>query len=333
MWILPKQLRTLACALDTEALISDSEEQSLICAQSLLLRSKLSPARTWSLKWKRDSWTAHLSGRILKPSLGKAFEIAWTYLLEVIPASHSAQPESEQEKTTQGICGLGSQMEFALCDREPVFSRTSKDTSRLDSPQSSAIWKSLVTESRGEYSQRLNAVRRINEKECLSWPTAATRDYKGKSGSGRQERKGNPSDTLPNSMEIYGQAAPANPSTDGSRPELWLTPRANEPTADNNFVTRNSDRGEHCHSSLATQVKTWATPQSRDAKGAEGRMIREGQSTDLPSQTEVAPTGKWNRAHGKLNPRWVETLMGLPVGWTMPSCASPVTIAPMNCGY
>jgi hypothetical protein len=33
---------------------------------------------------------------------------------------------------------------------------------------------------------------------------------------------------------------------------------------------------------------------------------------------------------GKLNPRWVETLMGLPVGWTMPSCASPVTIAQMN---
>jgi hypothetical protein len=36
---------------------------------------------------------------------------------------------------------------------------------------------------------------------------------------------------------------------------------------------------------------------------------------------------------GKLNPRWVETLMGLPVGWTMPSCASPVTIERMSCGY
>jgi len=33
---------------------------------------------------------------------------------------------------------------------------------------------------------------------------------------------------------------------------------------------------------------------------------------------------------GKLNPRWVETLMGLPVGWTMPSCASPVTIERMS---
>jgi hypothetical protein len=34
---------------------------------------------------------------------------------------------------------------------------------------------------------------------------------------------------------------------------------------------------------------------------------------------------------GKLNPRWVETLMGLPVGWVMPSCKSPVTIEPTNC--
>jgi DNA (cytosine-5)-methyltransferase 1 len=34
---------------------------------------------------------------------------------------------------------------------------------------------------------------------------------------------------------------------------------------------------------------------------------------------------------GKLNPRWVETLMGLPIGWTMPSCIRPVTIAPTSC--
>jgi hypothetical protein len=59
-------------------------------------------------------------------------------------------------------------------------------------------------------------------------------------------------------------------------------------------------------------------------------MIRDGKSTDLQSQTEVEQTGLWNRNNGKLNPRWVETLMGLPVGWTMPSCASPVTIERMN---
>ena len=43
----------------------------------------------------------------------------------------------------------------------------------------------------------------------------------------------------------------------------------------------------------------------------------------LHSQMKVQQTGK-------LNPRWVETLMGLPVGWTMPSCASPVTIERMS---
>jgi hypothetical protein len=84
---------------------------------------------------------------------------------------------------------------------------------------------------------------------------------------------------------------------------------------------------------MGTHQVQWATPQSRDAKGAEGRMIREGQHTDLPSQLEVAPTGQWNRANGKLNPRWVETLMGLPIGWTMPSCIRPVTTAPTSCDY
>ena len=32
------------------------------------------------------------------------------------------------------------------------------------------------------------------------WPTPAHRDYKGMSGKGRQERKGNPKDTLPNAV-------------------------------------------------------------------------------------------------------------------------------------
>jgi len=51
---------------------------------------------------------------------------------------------------------------------------------------------------------------------------------------------------------------------------------------------------------------SWSTPQARDWKGPEGRAYK-GQTKDLPSQTE---------AQGKLNPDWVESLMGLPVGWT-----------------
>jgi hypothetical protein len=247
---------------------------------------------------------------------------------------------------------------------------------------------------------------------------------------------------------------------------LWLTPRANEPDSDPNFVARNADRGDHCHGALSSQVKQWATPRAgkttdenpatwalRKAKGDVATMpltaqvkcwgtpaandanktphcevnsnqaglaksvglelqkqwatpkasdpqhsgpnmrdsagnyalpaqaVRENWATPIQGDSHLASTpeaaqkrieegkvtlsrqtvaeqwgsprtgiradthfsydrGKHNieeqagssiKGGGKLNPRWVETLMGLPVGWTMPSCASPQTIAQTNC--
>ena len=67
---------------------------------------------------------------------------------------------------------------------------------------------------------------------------------------------------------------------------------------------------------LDQQVKSWATPDVSDRRSDNCRQV-----------------GLSNQTQGKLNPRWVETLMGLPVGWTMPSCASPVTIERMNSDY
>jgi hypothetical protein len=65
----------------------------------------------------------------------------------------------------------------------------------------------------------------------------------------------------------------------------------------------------------------WGTPTARYHKSGRGNEEREYK--ELTPMVERTQTGK-------LNPRWVETLMGLPVGWTMPSCASPVTIEPTN---
>ncbi len=129
MWILPKQLHTSAFVPATEALISDYAELSQLCAQSLTLRSKLMPARTWSQKANGDVTTMPLTAQV------------------------------------------------------------------------------------------------------KAWATPATRDTQGPRGKGAQERKGNPMDTLPNQLETTSM---------------------------------------------------------------------------------------------RLNPRWVETLMGLPVGWTMVSCTRPI---------
>ena len=58
-----------------------------------------------------------------------------------------------------------------------------------------------------------------------------------------------------------------------------------------------------------------------------------GPQDEEPRNTHGSPhESQSGSPTGQLNPRWVETLMGLPVGWTMVSCAAPWTIEPMNCG-
>ena len=60
-------------------------------------------------------------------------------------------------------------------------------------------------------------------------------------------------------------------------------------------------------------ASSWATPQSRDyrtSEGSEDRWANPERSRNLNDQTKAV------QGSGKLNPSWVETLMGLPIGWT-----------------
>jgi hypothetical protein len=339
MWILPKQLHTSAFVPDTAALISDLDEQSQICEQSLLARSKPSLARTWSQKWKRDSWTQHLSGRILKPSHGQSFATAWTSSLEVIPASHSQQQGSDSDETTLDTSGLGLQMELFPCDQESASLRTSKDTSALDLERSLANWKDLVTLRRGEYSLRVKSAHLTNGKESSSWPTASSRDWKD--SPGMSQTGVNPDgttrkrmDQLPravfgadqNAQSKHGQAAPVSHSTDGSRQESWGTPSCMDtlPARSAEALARAKMKGG-CKN-LREEVHQWATPQTRDHRSGDSeRFQNPDRSKNLNDQMLAQ--------NAKLNPRWVEPLMGLPIGWVMPSCMSPLTIAPTNCDY
>jgi len=333
MWILPKQLHTSAYVPDTEALISDLDEQSQICAQSLFLRSKLSLARTWSQKWKRDSWTQHLSGRILKPSHGQSFVTEWTSSLEVIPVSHSVQPERDSERKIQDISGHGSQMELLLCDQESFSSRMSKDTSALDSERSLKIWKDLVTKRRGEYSLRVKSAHLIKESEFLSWPTTNARDWKDTiNGTHPPSRPNLSGQTLGQAVSVaFGHHAQDNHSTNGNLPESWATPiqgdshLASTPEA----ARRRIAEGK---TTLSRQMAAqWATPRANKVHPEITESNRDHLANRNKSNLEEEIAGHCGKATGKLNPRWVETLMGLPIGWTMPSCVMPVTIELTNC--
>lgn len=347
MWILPKQLISDFVPA-TEELSLDCDEQSQLCAQSLFVRSKHSPARTWLQKWKRDSWTKHLYGRILKPSRGKAFEIAWTSSLEAIPANRSAQQESEQEKMILDIYGPSSQAEFDFFGQESASLRTSKDISLWGCPTSSKTWQEWVTERRGAYSQRLKSAHHTNGSGSSFWPTISVNESKSSVGKSQLERNSIPLGTMaawptPQAQDtqrtpeayaaakekrggkmflslniaaqLHGHPAPVSSSTHGNRPG-WLTPQLQDSKHSGSNPSANGERGL-----LVNQVN-WATPQLQD-----GHNIVQDSTNH---KTIPAQLTQMNAA-GKLNPRWVETLMGLPIGWTMPSCSSPVTIERTNC--
>ena len=169
MWIIPKNYQLYS------AFAQDMVElslQGLNIESSLMWRSKPTQLKTWQGRWKRVSWMPHLYTRILKPSQQKSFETKLASLLADIHANHFQPQENEKDLTQkQGISGGISGDTSNQLDLLDACSKMSKDTSRLDSPQSSAIWKKMVIEQRGDYSQRVKLAQDIREKEYLSWPT------------------------------------------------------------------------------------------------------------------------------------------------------------------
>ena len=218
-WILPKQLHTLACALDTEALSLDLNEQSQVCAQSLFVRSKPSQLRIWSAKWKRDSWTQHLSGRILRPSLGQRFATEWTSSLGATHASPSVQPANAKVSKTRGIFGRLLQMAFDFSNPSAASLRTSKDISAWGCPTSSKTWQEWVIERRGAYSARLNAELHTRGRGSLSWPTMTANEAKNSQGESQFKRTPPPLGTFVLLANSSSQRSPAGISGQESRYE------------------------------------------------------------------------------------------------------------------
>jgi hypothetical protein len=179
MWVIPKNYQlSSAFAQDMVASKKDLTLQGLNIESSLMWRSKPTPLRTWLQRWNRVNWLQRLFTRILKPSHHKSFETKLALSMEDIRVSHFQQQGKEKERTTQDIFGHIYGDTSEQLDLFNVFSKTSKDTYLLDSDQLSAIWDQMVTERRGEYSQRLKLAQHIREKEFLFWLTPTTSDCK-----------------------------------------------------------------------------------------------------------------------------------------------------------
>jgi hypothetical protein len=98
---------------------------------------------------------------------------------------------------------------------------------------------------------------------------------------------------------------------------LWPTPTTQEnehPNAIWNEKWRRVAPSGVTHGmNLADAVQMWPTPVANDAKNPYARVREFSQSTMLGEALVKADP---STAGGKLNPMWVEWLMGFPLGWT-----------------
>jgi hypothetical protein len=300
MWILPNNYQlSSAFAQDMVASKEDLTLPGLNIESSLMWRSKPSPLRTWSQRWKPDSWFPHLFTRILKPSLRKSFEAALISSLAATRASRFQQQGKDLAQKTQDTSGPSSDSTFKQLDLFGACLKTSKDTSALDSEKSLATWKAQVIEQRGEYSRRLKSAHRTSESESTySVPTPTTAPEAPNKNANTKGQKnlldvasGDWQHLIPQTWLTPtvqdSKHSGVNPGPNGKRDLLvnqvnWQTPVANDSVerAKGNY----NSRGE---AKLSAQVKMWPTPRASEAEkssrtvaGAQ-REVARGKGADL----------------------------------------------------
>lgn len=312
MWILPSH--TSVYAPDTEVSTSASVESlATVCGQSLTVKSKPSRASYFSRAWKAGNLIRLRSGLTSALSLGKSSPECRSSA-GVFHVSHFPPRAPVPEMKTRDTSSPSSSTASAEHDL-PLFSwRTSKASSRPSSRETggatlpalrycsmcSASWSAWVTSQRRDYSRRQSMRELLTDASgSLSWPTASARDSKGGYQGGRIRNGKLSMDTLDVAVQAYreggilGPPARANSSMTGNHPE-----------------------------------SLWATPNAGDGKA--GMAVNRLQKS-LGQDVTRAEGGYLPKA--KLNPRFCEVLMGLPVGWLMPSCATPVTPAGTSSGW
>jgi hypothetical protein len=159
-------------------------------------------------------------------------------------------------------------------------------------------------------------------------------DHTGKTGRGGEFAKQATGWSTPSAHDGRRPGSDAT-STQGANlkrdAELWSTPvvpNGGRTMSDEDVLSRGAtDKGKR-QVDLANEVRVWMTPNSRDWKSETGsennthdktpnlsrqvyRLHQDPQTNDGPPSSESAPTSR-----RRLNPRFVEWLMGFPPGWT-----------------
>lgn len=241
--------------------------------------------------WKARPWIALLSGTISRPSTAQIGVGLWTSSLVAIRVNHSPAPASGKAAKTRATCGQRSLESYLRFPPAGASSRTCPGTYLLASRKSYKTWKHWVTALRRDCLARKKSVRRTGGSGCSSWGTPESHER-------TQTPRVVDANGNPRKVVLANQAA------------NWPTPHTNcvtGPGTQGRDGGLNLQTAAHSHRVPPQTGANWPTPRTCAGKRSSG-----GNRTELVEAWESPATS----GPRSLNPRFVEWLMGLPVGWT-----------------
>jgi len=337
------------CAPDQECLEKESASRTMVNYEPWLTLSGKPARRPLSWRgWMTRPWIKRLSGMMLSDSQTK--DSLNTFASSILSssqaathASHSLSPVQDLAKRMSAIYGLPLMRSLARRCQNSVFSRTCPDMFQSDLPPSSGISESEATALRRDYSARLRLAQAMSDCGCSSlesWrtPEASIAD---KGGPNQRDSNGAPHLT----MQTAHWQTPKTPSGGNSsrvgerkgelllkgQAENWPTPQSRDDK--NPRKKMMSDGGWDRNRNLGDMTPNWPTPKSRGFKGESQRgtaapmdaLANAVNYHSLPPDQQTDDGMKSSQPSRRLNPQFVEWLMGWPVGWTRTDCALPET--------
>ena len=300
--------------------------QSRITEPSVMSRTNRTAKRFLSLASRTDCLKMLLSGTMSEHSMVQSGVERWILSLEDSPASPSLWLDNGKGRPTSEIYGLIQSESLARYDPDTHSLRTSQVLLALDTlkPSSVTLPKSGMIVN-GTLLVRPTWVLTTEGNGCGYWPTPQNSEDGRKiqedwvwCGTYFRDKNGKKIQThLKHSIQIWptptehgnhNRRGLSKTSGDGlaTAVKMWPTPKQ----SDGHGAGKHGDGGMD----LRTAVR-WPTPSA--SFGERGGKIYPKSNHDTEKAfREADPT----MIGGKLNPQWVEWLMGWPSGWTDLKC-------------
>jgi len=296
----------------------------------VMSRGKPMRPQSLSRKWKRDSFIQRLSGLTLEPSMVEFGIKKWISSLPDSPASRFQSQDQTSEPKIQGTSGLTLPESSAKYDPASSSWKTSQVSLFTQERLSLATWPKWGMIRRGvlfelPMPERITAARGGFARRSVPTPTlpggGAGKDPNNPRGiyqghplqtfvlhfptpTVHHAKRGNhdedPQEFLKRAEEYRSKTGGTIGMSLGVAARLYPTPTAKANQTSPSMIQK-----------IPAFREMWPTP---DASPHKARL--QGDSQQSRSLPALAATGKLEQSPGRLNPAWVEWLMGWPIGWT-----------------